>query len=158
MGTFSPARAPTTYRHFRCFGTPKAARVRCLWRLPVRSRLGSPIGGPFRRQSGNSQHTLSFSCGAKWLAQMHLGYHELRNMLMKFREEREKRKAQAAPPPVASSSGGGVAGRGSEHRSSRDDHRDRERDRDRDRGYSERHSSSRYEYVDWYLLPVVVAH
>lgn len=91
---------------------------------------------------------------------MHLGYHELRNMLTKFREEREKRKAQAAPPPVASSSGGGVAGRGSEHRSSRDDHRDRERDRDRDRdrGYSERHSSSRYEYVDWYLLPVVVAH
>ncbi|KAF8478407.1 LUC7-domain-containing protein [Russula ochroleuca] len=76
---------------------------------------------------------------------MHLGYHELRNMLMKFREEREKRKAQAAPPPVASSSGGGVAGRGSEHRSSRDDHRDRERDRDRDRGYSERHSSSRYD-------------
>jgi hypothetical protein len=78
---------------------------------------------------------------------MHLGYHELRNMLMKFREDREKRKAQAAPPAV-SSTGGGVGGR-SEHRSSRDDHRDRERDRDRDRdrGYSERHSSSRHEYV-----------
>jgi hypothetical protein len=81
---------------------------------------------------------------------MHLGYHELRNMLMKFREDREKRKAQAAPPaPVPSSSGGSVGGRGSEHRPPRDDHRDRERDRDRDRdrGYSERHSSSRYEYV-----------
>ena len=79
-------------------------------------------------------------------------------MLTKFKEERDKRKAQAAPPPVPSSSGGSVAGRGSEHRSSRDDHRDRERDRDRDRGYSERHSSSRYEYVDLYLLPVGVAH
>jgi hypothetical protein len=89
------------------------------------------------------------SCGIKSLAQMHLGYHELRNMLMKFREDREKRKAQAAPPaPVPSSGGGGsVGGRGSEHRPPRDDHRDRERDRDRDRGYSERHSSSRYEYV-----------
>jgi hypothetical protein len=89
---------------------------------------------------------------------MHLGYHELRNMLTKFKEERDKRKAQAAPPPVPSSSGGSVAGRGGEHRPSRDDHRDRERDRDRDRGYSERHSSSRYEYVDLYLLPVGVAH
>lgn len=75
---------------------------------------------------------------------MHLGYHELRNMLTKFREEREKRKTQAAPPP-APSSGGGSAGRGGEHRSSRDDHRDRDRERDRDRGYSERHSSSRYD-------------
>ncbi|KAH9071158.1 small nuclear ribonucleoprotein [Lactarius deliciosus] len=73
---------------------------------------------------------------------MHLGYHELRNMLTKFREEREKRKTQAAPPP-APSSGGGSTGRGGEHRSSRDDHRDR--DRERDRGYSERHSSSRYD-------------
>ena len=71
-------------------------------------------------------------------------------MLTKFREDREKRKAQAAPPaPVPSSGGGSVSGRGSEHRPPRDDHRDRERDRDRDRdrGYSERHSSSRYEYV-----------
>lgn len=75
---------------------------------------------------------------------MHLGYHELRNMLTKFREEREKRKTQAVPPPAPSSVGGST-GRGGEHRSSRDDHRDR--DRDRDRGYSERHSSSRYEYV-----------
>jgi len=70
---------------------------------------------------------------------MHLGYHELRNMLTKFREERDKRKAQAAPPPVPSS--GSATGRSSEHRSSRDDHRDRDRERDRDRGYSERHSS-----------------
>jgi len=70
---------------------------------------------------------------------MHLGYHELRNMLTKFREEREKRKTQAAPPPAPSS--GGSTGRGGDHRSSRDDHRDR----DRDRGYSERHSSSRYD-------------
>ncbi|KAF8503306.1 LUC7-domain-containing protein [Russula emetica] len=80
---------------------------------------------------------------------MHLGYHELRNMLTKFREDREKRKAQAVPPaPVPSVGGGGsVGGRGSEHRPSRDDHRDKERDRDRDRdrGYSERHSSSRYD-------------
>jgi hypothetical protein len=71
---------------------------------------------------------------------MHLGYHELRNMLTKFREEREKRKTQAAPPPAPSS--GGSAGRGGDHRASRDDHRDRDRG---DRGYSERHSSSRYE-------------
>ncbi len=84
------------------------------------------------------------------MTQMHLGYHELRNMLTKFREDREKRKTQAMPPPVPSSGGGGggvVSGRGSEHRSSRDDHRDRDRDRDRDRGFSERHSSSRYECV-----------
>jgi len=79
---------------------------------------------------------------------MHLGYHELRNMLTKFREDREKRKAQVAPPPVpGGGGGGGGSGRGSEHRSSRDDHRDRDRDRDRerDRGYSERHASSRYD-------------
>lgn len=83
---------------------------------------------------------------------MHLGYHELRNMLTKFREDREKRKTQVAPPPVPSSGGGGGAGRGGEHRSSRDDHRDRDRDRERDRGYSERHASSRYEYVNWYIF------
>ncbi|KAI0306327.1 hypothetical protein B0F90DRAFT_1688988 [Multifurca ochricompacta] len=77
---------------------------------------------------------------------MHLGYHELRNMLIKFKEEREKRKAQAVPPPAPS--GGVAAGRSGEHRSSRDDHRERDRERERDRGYSERHSSSRYEYVD----------
>ncbi|PAV24047.1 small nuclear ribonucleo [Pyrrhoderma noxium] len=33
---------------------------------------------------------------------MHLGYHELRNMLQKFKEEREQRKL--APPPSSSSS------------------------------------------------------
>jgi hypothetical protein len=97
-----------------------------------------------------SQCVWLFLC-TQHLTQMHLGYHELRNMLTKFREDREKRKAQPAPPPVPSSGGGGGgggSGRGSEHRSSRDDHRDR----DRDRGYSERHSSSRYEYVNWYIF------
>ena len=80
---------------------------------------------------------------------MHLGYHELRNMLNKFREEREKRKAgppaAAAPAsmvaPGAPARSGGE--RGGDYRSSRDDYRERERDRDR--GY-DRHSS-RYEYV-----------
>ncbi|KAG5638279.1 hypothetical protein H0H81_000925 [Sphagnurus paluster] len=87
---------------------------------------------------------------------MHLGYHELRNMLSKFREEREKRKM--APPsstpapgvtgsaaPTGTPSRGGD--RGSDHRSTRggEEYRDRERG-DRDRGY-ERHSSSRYESV-----------
>ncbi|KAI0273309.1 hypothetical protein BC834DRAFT_965864 [Gloeopeniophorella convolvens] len=76
---------------------------------------------------------------------MHLGYHELRNMLTKFREDREKRKAQGGPPAPPSGGGGGgsVGGRGGEHRSGRDDHRDRE-PRERDRGYPDRHSS-RYE-------------
>lgn len=89
---------------------------------------------------------------------MHLGYHELRNMLTKFREDREKRRTQPAPPPVPSNNNGSgaVSVRGSEHRTSRDDHRDR--DRDRDRGYSERHSSSRYECVNWYLFRFMVAH
>ncbi|KAI0818632.1 hypothetical protein BC629DRAFT_1463274 [Irpex lacteus] len=59
---------------------------------------------------------------------MHLGYHELRNMLSKFKEEREKRK-NAAP------GGGGDR-----------DYRSREEPRERDRGY-ERHGSARYEYV-----------
>ncbi|KAG7447963.1 small nuclear ribonucleoprotein [Guyanagaster necrorhizus] len=78
---------------------------------------------------------------------MHLGYHELRNMLAKFREEREKRKA--APPSLAPASGangpsGAASGRsGGDYRSSRGG--DEYRDRDRDRGYSDRHSSSRYE-------------
>lgn len=79
---------------------------------------------------------------------MHLGYHELRNMLQKFREEREKRKM--APPPASAPSGapgGGPARSGSErgadYRSSRgDDYRDRDRG-----GYDRHGSSSRYEYV-----------
>jgi len=77
---------------------------------------------------------------------MHLGYHELRNMLGKFREEREKTK-QAAPssaPAAAAStaSSGPPRERGGDYRPSRggDEHRDR--DRERDRGY-DRHSSSR---------------
>ena len=75
---------------------------------------------------------------------MHLGYHELRNMLLKFKEERDKRKM--APPssvPSAAAGGappGGGAPRGGDYRSSRDDYRDRERDR----GF-ERHGGSRYE-------------
>ncbi|PBK78269.1 LUC7-domain-containing protein [Armillaria solidipes] len=78
---------------------------------------------------------------------MHLGYHELRNMLAKFREEREKRKA--APPSSAPASGvngpsGAASGRsGGEYRASRGG--DEYRDRDRDRGYGDRHSSSRYD-------------
>jgi len=65
---------------------------------------------------------------------MHLGYHELRNMLQKFKEEREKAKGAPPPPQTMSSgpdgSGGGPPGRyGSDrdHRSSRDDYRERDR-------------------------------
>ena len=82
---------------------------------------------------------------------MHLGYHELRNMLSKFKEEREKRKmpppsgtptSATAPGGVPPPAAGGPPPRGGErdYRSSRDDYRDR------DRGY-ERHGSSRYECV-----------
>jgi len=82
---------------------------------------------------------------------MHLGYHELRNMLTKFREEREKRKMA---PPTSTPGALGVSGtaapgipsrageRGADYRSSRGG----EEHRDRDRGY-DRHSSSRYESV-----------
>lgn len=82
---------------------------------------------------------------------MHLGYHELRNMLTKFREEREKRKMA---PPISTPAALGVTGtaaagtparsgeRGIDFRSSRGG----EEYRDRDRGY-DRHSSSRYELV-----------
>ena len=73
--------------------------------------------------------------------QMHLGYHELRNMLIKFKEDRDKRKM--GPPSSVPSAGGapaagGTPSRGGERdfRSSRDDYRER------DRGY-ERHG--RYE-------------
>lgn len=68
---------------------------------------------------------------------MHLGYHELRNMLGKFREEREKRKMpppSSAPPSGAAGGAGKLGGdRGGDHRSSRDD-------RERERGY-DRHAS-----------------
>jgi len=67
---------------------------------------------------------------------MHLGYHELRNMLGKFREEREQRKQMAPPaasvPPGASQTAANVRPNERDHRSSRDDYRER--------GY-ERHSS-----------------
>lgn len=68
---------------------------------------------------------------------MHLGYHELRNMLGKFREERDKRKMGTATSTGPSSGAAGGAGKGGgDHRSSRDD-------RERERGY-DRHAS-RYE-------------
>ncbi|KAF7294773.1 hypothetical protein MIND_01014900 [Mycena indigotica] len=61
---------------------------------------------------------------------MHLGYHELRNMLQKFREEREKAKAAgvSAPSTAQASSNGRERG-----------------GRDEGRGGYDRHSSSRYE-------------
>ncbi|KAG7092644.1 hypothetical protein E1B28_008983 [Marasmius oreades] len=76
---------------------------------------------------------------------MHLGYHELRNMLGKFKEEREKRKAGGGSGnAVGNGSSNGApptpGGRsGNDYRS-----RDEFRDRDRDRGH-DRHSSSRYD-------------
>jgi len=76
---------------------------------------------------------------------MHLGYHELRNMLLKFKEERETRKV-TVPPPTSSSAPSAARpnDRGSDHR--KEDYRDRDRDRgsgyDRDR-HSSRHDSDR---------------
>lgn len=75
---------------------------------------------------------------------MHLGYHELRNMLIKFKEDRDKRKMG---PPSSVPSGDGAAATGGpprggergEYRSSRDDYRER------DRGYGDRGYSSRHE-------------
>jgi hypothetical protein len=80
---------------------------------------------------------------------MHLGYHELRNMLQKFKEDREKRKlAGAGPGAIAGPNGAPAAPssrsageRGSDYRSRGDDYRDR----DRDRGYDRDRHSSRYE-------------
>ncbi|KAJ7273332.1 LUC7-domain-containing protein [Mycena rebaudengoi] len=76
---------------------------------------------------------------------MHLGYHELRNMLSKFREEREKAKLAPASSTTAAStstpSSGPSRERTSDYRPSRNGD---DRDRDRDRGY-DRHSSSRYD-------------
>lgn len=66
---------------------------------------------------------------------MHLGYHELRNMLAKFKEEREKRKLTTTATPGSGS--GSVPPRDRDYKA-RDDYRER------DRGY-ERHGSSRYE-------------
>ena len=74
---------------------------------------------------------------------MHLGYHELRNMLVKFKEEREKRKAAGqpvgaplGPPSSGTPTPGGPPGRGErDYRSSRDDYRERDRGYG-DRGYS----------------------
>lgn len=75
--------------------------------------------------------------------QMHLGYHELRNMLKTFREEREKKK-QGGVSGGTGSAGGATTGTSWDHRSSRgDEYRERDRS-DRDRGH-DRHSSSRYE-------------
>lgn len=98
---------------------------------------------------------------------MHLGYHELRNMLSKFREEREKRKmAPVSSTPAVPGATGAVApsgtpsrsggDRGGDYRASRggEEYRDRERG-DRDRGY-ERHSSSRYELVACFRFTVGV--
>ncbi|KAI0807350.1 putative U1 snRNP protein [Fomes fomentarius] len=65
---------------------------------------------------------------------MHLGYHELRNMLIKFKEDRDKRKMG---PPSTTPSGGpaepGAPPRGGDRdfRSSRDDYRERDRGYDR---------------------------
>lgn len=70
---------------------------------------------------------------------MHLGYHELRKTLDKFKEEAEKRRLTAPP-----SSNGFSAGRPGDRDRDRDrdrEHRSRDDYRERDR---ERHSS-RYE-------------
>lgn len=62
-------------------------------------------------------------------------------MLVKFKEDREKRKM--APPSIAATNGSSSA---SGATPSRDPRGGRDDYRDRDRGY-ERHSSSRHEYV-----------
>lgn len=62
-----------------------------------------------------------------------MGYHELRNMLIKFKEDRDKRKMG---PPSSVPSGDGAAAPGGpprgDYRSSRDEYRER------DRGYGDR--------------------
>ncbi|KAF8350568.1 hypothetical protein F5887DRAFT_939880 [Amanita rubescens] len=74
---------------------------------------------------------------------MHLGYHELRNMLTKFREERDKRKATSmGAGVVVGNAAVGTAGSRGDYRASRGEEY---RDRERDRGGYERHSSSRYD-------------
>ncbi|KZV89842.1 LUC7-domain-containing protein [Exidia glandulosa HHB12029] len=104
---------------------------------------------------------------------MHLGYHELRNLLKKFAEDRAARKVAPMGPPAGvptTSVGGAPSGprgdrgyesrdrdrererekeRGGDRERDRDhkdrdrDYRDRDRDRDRDRGYASRHDSDR---------------
>lgn len=79
---------------------------------------------------------------------MHLGYHELRNMLSKFREERERRKM--APPSSAPSGLSGTAAPPSGPPSRSSDYRARGGDEYRERGERDRgydRSSSRYELV-----------
>lgn len=73
---------------------------------------------------------------------MHLGYHELRNMLSKFKEEREKRKS--APTMGANTGAAPGAGAAPSSRGGERDYRSRDEMRERDRGF-ERHGSSRYE-------------
>ncbi|VDC06614.1 unnamed protein product [Peniophora sp. CBMAI 1063] len=63
---------------------------------------------------------------------MHLGYHELRNMLVKFKEERQKKQS--------SGGGGGGGGDGGAPRGGGGDYRDR------DRGYGDRGYGSRSAY------------
>ncbi|KAF8480717.1 small nuclear ribonucleoprotein [Gautieria morchelliformis] len=86
---------------------------------------------------------------------MHLGYHELRNMLSQFRAEREARKNAPAPLPsgVASTNLAPPSATSAPRANDRDRDRDRgdyrsTRDREpgRDRGYDrDRYGSSRYE-------------
>lgn len=73
---------------------------------------------------------------------MHLGYHELRNMLIKFKEDRDKRKMG---PPSTTPSGGAVepAAGGPPRGGDRDYRSSREDFRERDRGYEGR--PARYE-------------
>lgn len=74
---------------------------------------------------------------------MHLGYHELRNMLQKFKEDREKRRA--AGNGSAGPNGGSATP--ASRPGDRGDYRSRDDYRDRDRGYERDRHSSRYEYV-----------
>ena len=114
-------------------------------------RLADHFGGKVRM--------ISFSFVSRahhvFFSQMHLGYHELRNMLSQFRAEREARK-NAPPPPQASvpstslpPPGATVAPRANDRERDRDrgDYRgSRDREPGRDRGYDrDRYGSSRYE-------------
>jgi len=63
---------------------------------------------------------------------MHLGYHELRNMLQKFKEERDSRRTGPAPS-AAPSSGARPSDRGGGGDYRKEEYRDRGYDRDRPR-------------------------